>query len=156
MRGGGGYDAGASSVSIQGDAGPFAGNASEDGFAQVAGATIERFRAAEAGWSSFSPPRGRFCAKAVFSPPSNALRLNGGNSGRVAVYAKADAGGRATGARWTLTSPTNATFSPTTVRAPSPQITYRVVGSPRGNRVQVIARFTSTAGVGKDTWTQPL
>jgi hypothetical protein len=72
------------------------------------------------------------------------------------MYAKARDGGRATGARWTLVSPTNATFSPTSARAASPQVTYRVAGSPRGNRVQVTAKFTSTAGVGKDPWTQPL
>jgi len=152
----GAYDPGSSSVSIQGDAAPFAGDANANRFAEAVASAIRTFRAAEAGWSSFQPPEGGFCATAVFTPQSNALRLKAGETGRVGIYAKAHDGGRAAGARWTLISPVNATFSPSSVRAPSPQVNYRVAGSPRGNRVQMTARFTSTAGVGKDPWTQPL
>jgi hypothetical protein len=152
----GSYDSANSSVSIQGDAGPFAGNAEASRFAEAVARAISSFRRAEARWSSFQPGEGGFCAKAIFTPSSNTHRLKAGESGTVAIYAKARDGGRATGARWTLIGPANATFSPSSARAPSPRVTYRVAGSPSGNRVQVTAKFTSTAGAGKDTWTQPL
>ena len=152
----GAYDSANSSVSIQGDAGPFAGGAEANRFAEAVASAISSFRRAEAHWSSFQPGEGGFCATAVFTPSSNTHRLKAGESGTVAMYAKAKDGGRATGARWRLISPANASFSPTSARAPAPRVTYRVVGSPSGNRVQVTAKFTSTAGAGKDTWTQPI
>jgi hypothetical protein len=152
----GAYDLANSTVGIQGDASPFAGAANASRFADAAASAIKSFHSAEAGWTSFQPGKGGFCATAVFTPSSNTLRVKPGDSGGLGMYAKAGDGGRATGARWTLISPANASFSPRTARTPSPQVTYRVVGSPSGNQVQVTATFTSTAGVGKDTWTQPL
>ncbi len=152
----GAYDRANSSVSIQGDARPFAGDANANRFAEAVASAISSFRSAEARWSSFQPGEGGFCATAIFTPSSSTRRLKAGDSGMVGMYAKARDGGRAIGARWTLISPTNASFLPSSARSPSPQVTYHVVGSPSGNRVQVTAKFTSTAGVGKDTWTQPL
>ncbi|MGZ4372230.1 MAG: hypothetical protein ACXVRQ_08555 [Gaiellaceae bacterium] len=152
----GAYDPANSAVSIQGDAGPFAGDANASRFADAVASAIRSFRSAEAGWSSFQPDKNGFCTTAIFTPNSNTVRLKAGESGGLGMYAKARDGGRATGARWTLISPTNASFSPNSARAPSPQVTYQVVSSPSGNQVQVTAKFTSTAGVGKDTWTQPL
>src|SRR4029079_11045442 len=73
------------------------------------------------------------------------------------VHAKARADGRtATGAKWTLLAPLNATFSPRNSSKASPTFAYTVSKNPRGDSVKVTVRFTSTAGVGEKTWTQPI
>jgi hypothetical protein len=61
----GAYDPAGSSVSIQGDAGPFAGDGNASRFAEAVSRAIGSFRRAEAHWGSFQPGEGGFCASAV-------------------------------------------------------------------------------------------
>jgi hypothetical protein len=108
------------------------------------------------GWSTFDRPEGTYCAKAIFGPASEAITLQKNQAATVAIHAQGEDGGTATGARWTLIDTTNALFSPTSVTNPSPTINYTVSGSPVGDKVRMTAKFTSTAGVGKDKWTEPV
>ena len=100
--------------------------------------------------------RDPYCAKAVFDPVSEAVRLSEGQAKTVSVYAQGNDGGRAAGARWTVMDPSNATFTPSAPSGANPTINYTVSTSPSGDHVRVTLKFTSTAGVGKDTWTQPI
>ena len=90
-------------------------------------------------------------------PTATRSKLKKGDKKQIGLYAKARAdGGRATGARWTLSSPSNADFSPMASQDASPTIQYSVSKSPQGKQVNVTVKFTSTAGVGERTWTQPI
>jgi hypothetical protein len=122
-------------------------------FSRSADAAISSFRSAEARWSDFA--RKPHCAEPVFSPASESLKLRKDQTGQLSVYAKARDGGRATGARWELLGAENATFNPTSSQDPGPTISYSVTNAPPGGRVRVTVKFTSTAGVGEGTWTQP-
>ena len=44
---------------------------------------------------------------------------------------------------------------PTSSEAAAPNISYTVTDAPPGGEVKVTVKFTSTAGVGEKTWTQP-
>jgi hypothetical protein len=155
------YDPANASVVATGDAKLDSG---ETGFASAVKEAIEEFRAAESGgsflhtdgWSTFNRQRGPYCAEPVFSPDSNTLKLSKGKTGKLSIYAKGEDGGRATGAKWTLLSPENADFSPTSSQDAAPSISYTVTDAPRGGQVKVTVKFTSTAGVGEKTWTQPI
>ncbi|HEY6551341.1 MAG TPA: hypothetical protein VIY71_09110 [Solirubrobacterales bacterium] len=154
------YDPAGAKVKYSGDARP---NDGESSFASVVQNAIEAFRVGEVGgsflrddgWATFNRKRGPYCAKAVFSPDSNTLKLRKGKSGQVGIYAKAQDGGRASGARWTLLGQENANFSPSSSQDAGPSISYTVTNAPQNGFVKVTVKFTSTAGVGEDTWTQP-
>ncbi len=127
----------------------------EDAFAAAVAAAIDAYRAAEKGWTSFDHKP--LCAAAVMDPASDTIKLHPDQRGQLAMYARARRGGRhATGARWTLSNPTNATFSPLSSTEPAPRIRYTVTSAPASGKVQVTVRFTSTAGVGQATWQQPI
>ena len=150
---GGSYDPAGAGVKISGD--EVAAKVTEDVFAADGAAAIEAYRAAEKGWTSFD--RKPLCAEAVPNPATNTITLQPSQSGQLTIYARARKdGGRATGARWTLSSATNATFSPMSSTAAAPRLTYKVTSAPAGGKVQVMVRFTSTAGVGQATWQQPI
>jgi hypothetical protein len=121
-------------------------------FASTAEAAIRTYRAAEPRWSEFKPP---YCAEPVFTPDSNTLKLSKGKTGQLGIYAKAEDGGTATAARWTLLSPENASFTPTSSQDPAPSVSYTVTNAPSGGQIKVTVKFTSTAGVGEKAWTQP-
>ena len=108
------------------------------------------------GWATFDRQRDPYCAKAEFSPAADTITVKKSQQYRLSVYAKGQDGGRATGARWTVMDPSNATFTPGSATGPSPSIDYTVSTSPSGDRVRVTLKFTSTAGVGKDSWTEPI
>ncbi|HKP20804.1 MAG TPA: hypothetical protein VJT68_04770, partial [Thermoleophilaceae bacterium] len=108
------------------------------------------------GWATFDRPEGTYCAKAIFAPTAEAITLQKNQAATVSIHAQGEDGGTATGARWTLIDTTNALFTPTSVTNPSPSINYTVSGSPVGDKVRMTAKFTSTAGVGKDKWTEPI
>ena len=108
------------------------------------------------GWATFDRPEGSYCAKAIFGPASEAITLQKNQAATVAIRAQGEDGGTATGARWTLIDTANAVFNPSSVTNPSPTVNYTVAASPAGDKVRMTAKFTSTAGVGKDKWTQPL
>jgi hypothetical protein len=147
---GGNYNPAGATVNFSGDANEAL---TGRGFAATVNAAIDRFRTAERGWSSFE--RRPYCAEPVFSPASESLKLEPGKADRVGVYAKArQDGGRATGAKWTLLSPENADFSPTSSDDAEPSISYTVTNAPSGDKVKVTVKFTSTAGVGEGSWTQ--
>ncbi len=147
---GGKYDADNTSVSFFGDKVSDDGGASA--FAGIVKTAITAYKNAEPRWNSF-PPK---CADPVFSPESNTLKLRKGEEKQLAMYAKARRdGGQATAAKWTLLSPENADFSPTTTGDPAPNISYKVTNAPKGGQVKVTVKFTSTAGVGEKSWMQP-
>jgi hypothetical protein len=155
------YDPAGASVRLTGNAKADSG---ESSFASAVNEAIEEFRAAESGgsflhtdgWSTFNRQRGPYCAEPVFSPDSNTLKLSKGKTGKLSIYAKGEDGGRATGAKWTLLSPENADFSPTSSQDAAPNISYTVTKAPKEGQVKVTVKFTSTAGVGEKTWTQPI
>jgi hypothetical protein len=155
------YDPADASVVATGDAKLDSG---ETSFASAVKEAIDEFRAAESGgsflhtdgWSTFNRQRGPYCAEPVFSPDSNTLKLRKGKTGKLSIYAKGEDGGRATGARWTLLNSENADFSPTSSQDAAPSISYTVNDAPKGGQVKVTVKFTSTAGVGEKTWTQPI
>ncbi|HEY1285085.1 MAG TPA: hypothetical protein VGF04_03285 [Solirubrobacterales bacterium] len=145
------YDPEQASVVYFGD--KISSDSGADGFASTASHAITAYKNVEPHWSTFSPP---FCAEPVFSPEKNTLKLRKGEEKQLSVYAKSlKDGGRATEARWTLLSPENADFSPKTTGDPAPNIAYKVTNAPKGGQVKVTVKFTSTAGVGEKTWTQP-
>jgi hypothetical protein len=150
---GGGYDAAGAGVRFFGD--PVSGDTGADSFASTAKAAIASYRGAEPRWSTFNPPGG-YCAEPAFSPESNTLKLKRGDKKQLGIYAKAKDGGRASAARWTLSGPENADFSPSTSQDAAPNISYTVMNAAKGNQIKVIVKFTSTAGVGEKTWTQPI
>lgn len=146
---GGNYAAAGAQARISGDADAVR----EDGFERVANAAIDDFKAAEPRWSSFE--RKPHCAEPVFSPGSGALKLRKGDSGQLSVSAQSKSGGTAAAARWALSGAENAQFSPGSSEGPSPSFSYKVVNAPQGGLVKVTVKFTSTAGVGEGSWTQP-
>lgn len=157
----GGYDPAGTSVKASGDEKASDG---ADGFASAVKYAIRDYRFAEKGgdflhtdgWTTFGRNRGAYCAEPVFSPPSETLKLKKGERGQLGIYAKARAdGGKAAGAKWTLLAPLNATFEPGSSESAGPSFSYTVTNAPAGGRVQVTVKFTSTAGVGEKTWTQP-
>ena len=150
---GGNYDPAGAGVKISGD--DLSAKVTEDAFAADVAAAIDAYRAAEKGWTSFDHKP--LCAEAVMDPASNTIKLHPDQSGQLAIYARARRdGGHATGARWTLSGPTNATFWPLSSTEAAPRISYTVTSAPAGGKVQVTVRFASTAGVGQATWQQPI
>jgi hypothetical protein len=146
---GGNYDATGAQTKISGDAGAVR----EDGFERVAKDAIDGYRRAEPRWSSFEHKP--YCAEPVFAPASGTLKLRKGNSGQLGLSAKGKDGGTAAEARWTLLGAENAEFSPGSSDQATPSVSYKVTNAPPGGSVKVTAKFTSTAGVGEATWTQP-
>jgi hypothetical protein len=147
---GGSYNAAGAGVRYFGDS--ISSDSGANSFASTAEAAIGRYREAEPRWSTFPP----HCADPVFSPESNTLKLRKGEQKQLSVFAKSRRdGGQATEARWTLLSPENAEFSPTTSQEAAPKISYTVTNAPKGGQVKVTVKFTSTAGVGEKSWTQP-
>ena len=150
---GGKYDPAAASVRHYGDS--VSARTGADSFASTAGSAISVYKEIEPRWSTFNP-KGGYCAEAVFSPASNTLKLKKNDRKQLSIYAKArQDGGRATGARWTLLGNVNADFSPGSSESPAPDISYTVTNAPNGGEVKVTVKFTSTAGVGEGSWTQP-
>jgi hypothetical protein len=146
---GGTYDAAGAQAKVSGDAGAVA----KDGFEGVAKEAIDGYRRTEPGWSSFD--RKPHCAELVSSPASGTLKLRKGNSGQLGLSAKAKTGGTASEARWTLLGAENAEFSPGSAEGASPSFSYKVTNAPQGGFIKVTVKFTSTAGVGEGSWTQP-
>ncbi len=150
---GGKFNSDSATVLYSGDW--FGANLGADGFARSAKAAIDSYKQAEPRWSSFD--RKPYCAQAVFSPAADTIKAKRGESKQLSIYAKAQAdGGRAIGARWTLVGLTNAEFSPVASQDASPTVQYTVSKTPQADQVKVTARFTSTAGVGEDSWKQPI
>ncbi|HEY5976502.1 MAG TPA: hypothetical protein VIT85_01490 [Solirubrobacterales bacterium] len=150
---GGNLDPAAASVRYYGD--PISDTSGAAAFASKAASALGAYKEAEPRWSTFNPKDG-YCAEPVFAPDSNTLKLKKGDKNQLGVYAKAKQdGGRATGARWTLLGPLNADFSPASADSPAPSFSYTVTNAPNGGEVKVTVKFTSTAGVGEKSWTQP-
>jgi hypothetical protein len=149
---GGNFDPESATVLYSGDW--LGANLGAEGFARSAKAAIDNFKQAEPRWSSFD--RKPFCAQAVFSPATDTIKVKRGEKKPIGIYARAQDGGRATGARWELLGLSNADFSPGTSQDASPTIQYTVSKTPQGDQVKVTAKFTSTAGVGEDSWKQQI
>jgi hypothetical protein len=150
---GGQYDPASAHVKPLGD--PVSADFGADAFRKTASAALSGYQSAEARWSSFD--RRPFCAQAVFSPAADTIKVKTAENRQLGIHARAVAdGGTATAARWSLTGPVNADFSPAASAEPAPTVQYTVSKTPQGNEVKVTARFTSTAGVGEDSWKQPI
>ena len=151
---GGQYDPAGASVKFFGDS--IAGDSGAKAFASTAAAAIGAYRSAEPRWSTFNPSGG-YCAEPAFSPDSDTIKLKRGDKKQLGTYARArQDGGRAAGVRWTLLGAENAEFSPTSSQDAAPNVSYTVSDTARGSLVKVTAKFTSTAGVGEKTWTEPI
>jgi hypothetical protein len=150
---GGAYDPANATVRFFGD--PISANSGADAFASTAAGALDAYKRAEPRWSTFNPPGGH-CAEPVFTPDSNTLKLRRDDRKQLAMYAKAKDGNRASAARWTLLGPVNAEFSPSSSEDPAPSISYTVLTAPNGAEVRVTVKFTSTAGVGERSWSQPI
>ncbi|HZO05878.1 MAG TPA: hypothetical protein VFB52_05790, partial [Solirubrobacterales bacterium] len=144
------YDPARAKATPKGD--PIGANLGAEGFARSAAAAISGFKAAETRWSSFD--RRPFCAKAVFAPAGETLKLKKGQTAQLGVQAKAQDGSTAKEAKWSLLKQVGADFTPTASEAASANFSYTVKQAP-GPFVEVTAKFTSTAGVGEDSWKQP-
>jgi hypothetical protein len=147
------YDPAGATARFFGD--PLKPDSGAEAFANTAKAALGSYRSAEGNWSSFShqPP----CAEPVLSPQSNGEKHRRGDEKQLSVYAKARSdGGHATEARWSLVSPLNADFSPTSSQDASPTIHYTVSKTPSGDQLRVTVRVTSTAGAGEKSWTQQI
>jgi hypothetical protein len=150
---GGNFDPDNATVLYSGDW--LGANLGAEGFARSAKAAIDSYKTAEPRWSSFD--RKPYCAQAVFSPATDTIKVKREEKKQLTIYAKAQAdGGRATGARWEFLGPSNAEFAPTALQDPSATIQYAVIKTPQGDQVKVTAKFTSTAGVGEDSWQEPI
>jgi hypothetical protein len=150
---GGNYDPAGATATITGD--DVSAKVTAGAFASDVAGAVDDYRTAERGWTSLDHKP--LCADAVIDPASNTITLDPGQHGQVAIYAKARRDGRqATGARWTLSGPTNATFSPMSSADAAPRISYTVRSAPARGKVQVTVKFTSTAGVAQATWQQPI
>ena len=156
----GSYDGPHSRATISGDPGVFR----DDDLAASIEMAIQEYKEAENGgsflhtdgWATFDRQRDPYCAKAEFSPAAETFTVTKGQQYQLSVFAKGQDGARATGGRWTVMDPSNATFTPGSPTGPSPSISYTVSSSPSGDRVRLTLKFTSTAGVGKDSWTEPI
>jgi hypothetical protein len=150
---GGKYDPAAAGVRYYGD--KITDTSGATAFASTAASALGAYQEAEPRWSTFNPSGG-YCAEPVFSPDSDTLKLKKGDRNQLAIYAKArQDGGRATAAKWTLLGAENADFSPTFAESAAPNVSYTVTNAPTGGQVKVTVKFTSTAGVGEKSWTQP-
>jgi hypothetical protein len=116
---GGRYDAAKASVQFFGDR--VSGDSGASGFAVTAAGAIRGYKRTEPHPSSFDG-EGK-CAEPIFSPQSNTLKLRKGEMKQLGIFAKSrQDGGQASQARWTLVSPENAEFSPTSSQDPAPKI----------------------------------
>lgn len=147
---GGSYNAAGAGVRYFGSS--ISSDSGANSFASTAKAAITAYKNAEPHWSTFPPQ----CADPVLTPESNTLKLRKGEQKQLAMYAKSRRdGGQATAAKWRLLSPENAEFSPTFSPDAAPTISYTVTNAPKGGQVKVMVKFTSSAGVGEKSWTQP-
>jgi len=147
---GGSYNAAGAGVHYYGDS--ISSDSGANSFASTAETAIRAYKNAEPHWSTFPPN----CADPVLTPESNTLKLRKGEQKQLAMYAKSRRdGGQATAVKWRLLSPENAEFSPTFSPDAAPTISYTVTNAPKGGQVKVMVKFTSSAGVGEKTWTQP-
>jgi hypothetical protein len=127
----------------------------EQSFSDVMSEEIAAYRRRETAWQTPGT-----CAKVVFAPPTDTIKVKRNQNGTVQPHVEANAGGTAAKAKWTVSAQENGTFSPTEVEAPSPAITYRPTGR-NGQKLRAKFRATSTAGVaGADrpdgTWSQEI
>ena len=124
------YDVQHSSTSIIGDADAFDADdlaaSIKTGDRGIQGRRERRQLPAHRRLGDREPPAGPYCAKAVFDPVSEAVRLSEGQAKTVSVYAQGNDGGRAAGARWTVMDPTNAAFTPSSPSGANPTINYTV------------------------------
>lgn len=148
---GGNYDPARAKVKFKGER--IGENLGAEGFSRSVAAAIDGYKGAEPRWSSFD--RRPLCAKAVFTPPSDTLKLKRGQTGQVSVHAKAQDGGTAKEAKWNLLNQVGADLTPAASEAANATFSYTVKQTP-GAFVEVTVKFTSTAGVGEDRWRQPL
>lgn len=123
-------------------------------YAKDFGATVEkaisRYRAREAGWNQPNA-----CARIDWAPASNTLRLRNGDRGRALATISAAAGGTAADGVTRIASRANGTFTPAEARGGSPGFDYTVT-SPEAGVLVLTVEATSTAGVARAAWEQPI
>ena len=122
----------------------------EQSFPELISEEVSAYRRRESAWQTPGT-----CAKLVFAPPSDTIKVPRSAAGTVTPHVEANAGGTATKAKWALSGQENGTFTPATVEAPSPAITYTPTGNDR-QRLKAMFRATSTAGVAEAPWSQEI
>lgn len=95
------------------------------------------------------------CAKLVFDPQADTIKVPKGKPGTLTAHVEANAGGTATKAKWKLSGQEKGTFSPAEVESPSPPITYTPTGEDR-EKIKADFHATSTAGVAERSWRQEI
>jgi hypothetical protein len=95
------------------------------------------------------------CAKLVFDPPTDTIKVPKGKPGTLNAHVEANAGGTATKAKWTLSGQEKGTFSPAEVESPSPSFSYTPTGEDH-EKIKADLRATSTAGVAEGPWRQEI
>ncbi len=120
-------------------------------FAAFLGKTIDEYRQRETHWQTPG-----VCAKAVFSPLSNTIKVHPGGTGTFSGQVTAADGGTAAKARWTVGAQQDGTFTPDSSTDRGPTFSYTVAAHPSGKTLSTALHITSTAGVADDTWSQPI
>ncbi|HEV7493933.1 hypothetical protein [Baekduia sp.] len=120
-------------------------------FAAFLGKTIDEYRQRETHWQNPGT-----CAKAVFSPLSNTIKVHPGATGTFSGQVTASDGGTAAKVRWAVGAQQNGTFTPDSSSDRGPTFSYTVAAHPSGKTLSVALHITSTAGVADDTWSQPI
>jgi hypothetical protein len=121
-------------------------------FATFVGKTRDEYRSRENKWQTAGT-----CATLTANPVKNTITVHPGDTDKFSAQVVAvNGGGTASKARWTLSGPVNATFSPISSNDAQPSFSYTVTSQPSGSIMSVLVHATSTAGVAEDTWYQPL
>ena len=135
---------------IEFDQGLAAKKEADKNFAAAVDKAIAKLGDKEKGW--MKPDA---CAKIEFTPASDTMTLERGDSGGFKAQIDSKAGGSPAGAKWTLVGAQNATVTPARALANPASFNYTVTNAGKGVEVQVTFSATSRAGVAERTWTQP-
>jgi hypothetical protein len=127
-----------------------AANAYSQRFTDLVREERDHYRRRETAWQTPGA-----CAKLVFDPATDTIKVPKGKPGTLTARVEANAGGTATKAKWKLSGQEKGTFSPAEVEAPSPSITYTPTGEDR-EKIKADFRATSTAGVAEGPWRQEI
>jgi hypothetical protein len=122
----------------------------DEQFRVIVDKAITSYRGREEAWQ-----QPKACAKLKFSPEPGRRTVRRGEAGSFTATMIANQDGGASELDAKLTSPVNATFSPTRAGGQSARFDYTVTTAP-ADRIRVKVRATSKAGVDEETWEQPI
>lgn len=149
----GSYDPRGATVTYTDASGATTTSPSDQSFASFVDKQISTYRSHESGENGWLKPN--TCATLEFSPGVDKIVLTQGQRGQLQAKVKADDGALASGGKWTLSDPANATFNPNTAKGPQAQFAYTVTKVGAGVKVKATLEATSPAGVAKQVWSEP-